>query len=522
MKRVGIICLILILTITQSCRKELNVPTEIKQINSVLFSTRISGENITRVSGNVWDTEDSLSIYMYESDQFSINSILPQAFNKKFIASRAGNLRPADLNESFQFPEDKEVRFLAFHPFQRGRLVTRLLDIEDQQDQSALDFLHGQSDSAHVFQQSPISLVFERIMVKLQITLSNTESSGFKATLKQVPTKATYHLRTKELSLYHVLKDIEGYVSKNSKQQTTVEWMLFPEQLPRTSQLVVQDAKGGTYTWNIGEMNLRLLAGNRYQYELSLRGGEVLPEVKTSYLEVPRIESSANLEYKFRMTPDGSKRNFSMLYDKTNRLAHWVAYPLSRDYIGSQRRTNAWSYDPLFPQNTQPFLSSGFGIPGVDRGHQLPSADRTKNFAENATTFYYTNMTAQESFLNQGLWMHLEEKIRNWTFQAAVDTMYVVTGAVVQTKEDQTIDYVMDRGQNRIARPKYYYKALAVKRGDNYYSIGFKMDNKYFPTDNNFMSHRLSVADLEELTGLTFFPGLDPSIKRTIDNQIWR
>jgi len=80
----------------------------------------------------------------------------------------------------------------------------------------------------------------------------------------------------------------------------------------------------------------------------------------------------------------------------------------------------------------------------------------------------------------------------------------------------------MDRGQNRIARPKYYYKALAVKRGSNYYAIGFKMDNKYFPTDNNFMSHRLSVADLEELTGLTFFPGLDPSVKRTIDNQIWR
>lgn len=522
MKRVGLIYLILILTITQSCRKEANLPDVVEQNASVLFSSKISGESITRVSGNVWDAEDSLSIYMYETDKFTSGSVLPQAFNKKFIASRGGNLRPADVNESFQFPKDKEVRFLAFHPFQRGPLLTRLLDIENQQNQSALDFLHGQSEAGPISQQGPVSLVFERLMVKFQITLSNTSTSNLKATLRQVPTKATYDLANKNLDLYDALKDVEGFVSKNNKQETTVEWMLFPKQLPRASQLVIHDANGGTYTWNIGELNLPLMAGNRYQYELTLRGGAVLPEVKTSYLEVPRIEASANLEYKFRMTPDGSKRNFSMLYDKVNRLAHWVAYPLSRDYVGSQRRTNAWSYDPLFPQNTQPFLSSGFGITGIDRGHQLPSADRTKNFAENATTFYYTNMTAQESFLNQGPSMRLEDKIRNWTFQSAVDTMYVVTGAVIQTKEDQTIDYVMDRGRNRIARPKYYYKALAVKRGSNYYAIGFKMDNKYFPTDNNFMSHRLTVADLEELTGLTFFPGLDPSVKRTIDNQIWR
>ena len=35
------------------------------------------------------------------------------------------------------------------------------------------------------------------------------------------------------------------------------------------------------------------------------------------------------------------------------------------------------------------------GIDGYDRGHQLPSADRLTTKADNATTFYYTNITPQ-------------------------------------------------------------------------------------------------------------------------------
>ena len=128
MKRVGLIYLILILTITQSCRKEANVSDVVVQDASVLFSSKISGESIALVSGNVWDTEDSLSIYMYETDKFTSGSILPQAFNKKFIASRGGNFRPSDVNASFQIPKDKEVRFFAFHPFQRCPVVTRFFD----------------------------------------------------------------------------------------------------------------------------------------------------------------------------------------------------------------------------------------------------------------------------------------------------------------------------------------------------------------------------------------------------------
>ena len=94
-------------------------------------------------------------------------------------------------------------------------------------------------------------------------------------------------------------------------------------------------------------------------------------------------------------------------------------------------------YDPSINPIYQANLSRGYHGNGLDRGHQMPSADRTASKAENATTFYYTNMTPQNSTLNQGMRANLEGKIRVWSAQT--DTLYVVTGAMVTTKTDKTL-----------------------------------------------------------------------------------
>ena len=211
-----------------------------------------------------------------------------------------------------------------------------------------------------------------------------------------------------------------------------------------------------------------------------------------------------------------------MLYDVQNRVAYWVAYPLSKDYLGSQSRTDDWGYDPAFKTIYQPLLSKGFGINGIDRGHQIPSGDRTKNRAENATTFYYTNMTPQVSSMNQGVWAKLENKIRSWTTSSGVDTMYVVTGAAIKSNTDSKIDYVQDNAGKPVAKPKYYYKALAMKRGSEYYTIGFKINNENINTGADPASYRMTVSELEKETGFTFFPGLSAEKKQTINNAFWR
>lgn len=245
------------------------------------------------------------------------------------------------------------------------------------------------------------------------------------------------------------------------------------------------------------------------------------PTNTAGYFEIPKDTTIPNCIKITRSLP-GSRatmRNYTMFYDTDMKLAYWVAYPLTSSYLGSSGRSEAWDYDPLIQSGYQPQLYSAYSG-GYSRGHQIPSADRTYNNLENSTTFFFSNMTAQNYDLNAGIWADLEAKVRTW-MKNGPDTMYVVTGSMIRTKTNQTITYASDNNGAKIAVPKYYYKALAQKRGNSYYTIAFKMDNAEPPTSPTLKNYQLSVSDLEKETGYTFFPALSASIKSQINTAIW-
>ncbi|MDR2122662.1 MAG: DNA/RNA non-specific endonuclease [Flavobacteriaceae bacterium] len=236
------------------------------------------------------------------------------------------------------------------------------------------------------------------------------------------------------------------------------------------------------------------------------------------WVELPKEENIKNTLFVSHKLPDNpSVRNYSLLYDTKERVAYWVAYPMHASYMGNSGRTDAWGYDPKIPQSQQAYLFSG--IPGYDRGHQVPSADRTSSKNNNKTTFYFSNMTPQNKTLNQGLWSTLENKVRTWTSQC--DTLYVVTGAMITSSTDQNITYAYDKEQNKIAVPKYYFKALLKRRGNNFTSVAFKMDNAA-PKVNNYNEYRITVKQLEQETNFTFFPKVPDNVKNTIDENQWK
>jgi endonuclease G len=204
----------------------------------------------------------------------------------------------------------------------------------------------------------------------------------------------------------------------------------------------------------------------------------------------------------------GTMRNYTMFYDKTLKFAYWVSYPLFKECIGTHQRTDPWRYDDLIESKWQADLSSGFGDP-YDRGHQLPSGDRTCDKVTNDDTFFFTNATPQVSSMNQGIWNTLEGKVRNW--MSATDTLYVVTGAMPPTTN---ISY-----RKGMAIPEYYFKAIARKSGSTYQTIAFKMANQNIP--GNYMEYAISVSELEKQTGFIFFPQLSSSIKEQLNTNLW-
>ena len=143
-------------------------------------------------------------------------------------------------------------------------------------------------------------------------------------------------------------------------------------------------------------------------------------------------------------------RNYTMGYDKAKRLALWAAYPLHSCYTQGISRERHWGYDPTLAPGEQ--MTGGVSAP-YNRGHQVANADRRVSNLANDQISYYSNMTAQRSNFNSGVWAALEGRVRGWM---CADTLYVVTGCHFDGSQTSTID----NGGNTLPVPTQYYKVL--------------------------------------------------------------
>ncbi len=251
---------------------------------------------------------------------------------------------------------------------------------------------------------------------------------------------------------------------------------------------------------------------------------------KKSWAELPAIDSENGMLYVTHTASNGSRtvRNYTLCYDTEYKLAHWVAYPLHKCYVGGNGRTDAWSYDPQIPVSAQANMEKGMGN-GYDRGHQIPSGDRTASRALNVQTFYYTNMTAQVGRgLNQDVWANLENKLRD--DYMCNDTLYVVTGCVIRTQSDPNVKWVNNRNGGKVVVPKAYFKVLLrTKAGNsgqavnssNATTIGFWYENRAYSHSAPRAEDAKSVSEIEQLTGFTFFPQISDAVKSRKDTQRW-
>lgn len=239
-----------------------------------------------------------------------------------------------------------------------------------------------------------------------------------------------------------------------------------------------------------------------------------------AWMELPATNTPGLYYFSHNMEIAGkTTRNYAFGWHPTALVALWVAYPLNAWSIGSGGRSNVWGLDPKLPRKYQPVLFSAFssGNAGrLDRGHQIPSADRLY-YDANVATFYGTNMTPQLNKLNAAAWGTLEGMVRNWARQ--FDTLYVTTGCVI----DGSTEYCYDNDRKKVTVPTGYYKALlGYKRsgtlgqtGANggYTAIGFWFDHRaYSASESVVMSQKMTIDDLEARTGHDFFVNLPSAI----------
>lgn len=233
--------------------------------------------------------------------------------------------------------------------------------------------------------------------------------------------------------------------------------------------------------------------------------------------------------YYTTLTRGGYVRNFSVCFDTRKRVSHWVAYPLTVNYVTpnlGRPNPEPWAYDPnkylpVIPESAQAYILQGYGS-GAVRGHQLPSADRYSTKETNAMTYYAVNIMPQNYEFNGGVWLDLEKKVRdNMTYNPS-DTIFVVTGTYFGTGKTLT-----DRAGKTVAVPSNCWKVLLRgSRGkavwdcsaDELYGIGFWFANDASNT-GSLRSYATTIDDIEQKTGFTFFRNLPADAADAVKEQ---
>lgn len=335
----------------------------------------------------------------------------------------------------------------------------------------------------------------------------------------------------------HVKSDISWTLSFVSENGMTVDWISVDQdsgegdcnvvvtvspnnsEKERSAVITVENSAG-----KASKTISQKAKGSEVKPDPTPSGGNLSP--KTGWMELPAIPEGMDAFTHSMTVGSVSTRNYSFLWDYSNLVAPWVAYPLSRWNVGTGSRSDAWGLDPLLDEDKQPVLHfRGYSVGNsgrYDRGHQLPSADRPnikgadpqKN--PNAMTFYGTNMTPQLNGFNGGIWANLEGKVRSWANES--DTLYVVTGCVIDYKDGETVKYALDNNGKKVTVPTGYYKVVLRYRANStfgysgYSACAILFDHKVYSDKRITSEYSMSVDDLEKKTGIDFFVNLPAKV----------
>lgn len=206
---------------------------------------------------------------------------------------------------------------------------------------------------------------------------------------------------------------------------------------------------------------------------------------------------------------------YTLCYCEDDEQPYWVAYILTANEVFSSvaQRANNFHEDPYIPTGSATLLD--YKGSGYDRGHMIPAADLKWSEQAMDDSFYMSNMSPQVPSFNRGIWGDLEAVVR--TFAVQNKAICVVTGPVLTDGPYDTI------GENKVAVPKFYFKAILDYTKPEYKAIGFLLANE--GSKESLTSFAVTIDELEEITGFDFFPLLpdedEAILESTYDVSLW-
>ncbi|PWC60777.1 hypothetical protein TSH7_04675 [Azospirillum sp. TSH7] len=194
---------------------------------------------------------------------------------------------------------------------------------------------------------------------------------------------------------------------------------------------------------------------------------------------------------------------FAALHSGVTRTPLYAVEHLTRDSVAAAKglerpEASAFHAETALPPDERSELAD-FKRSGFDRGHMAPNGDMPTPKAQQES-FTLANMIPQIGESNRGIWSAIEGATRHLANTRG--EVYVVTGPVFQGVNLQRIG-------GRVLVPTHVFKAIydPRRREAAAYLVPNAPGNDY---------QRIPIAQLEEVTGISVFPGVPAAAKSTV------
>lgn len=207
---------------------------------------------------------------------------------------------------------------------------------------------------------------------------------------------------------------------------------------------------------------------------------------------------------------------YVLSYSRDRNLVNWASWQVDADWLGQVERQDDFRADGILPAGFYQVTTSDYRGSGYDRGHLVPSGDRTRSRAQNSATFLLTNIMPQTAENNRGPWRELENYGRDLVYQFD-RSLYVMAGPY---GSQGTIG-------REVTVPSRLWKVMVVldrdeagqfEVGPNTQIIAVDMPNST-TVDEDWRSYQTTIDRIEVATGYDLLSALPEDLQGVLESR---
>jgi endonuclease G, mitochondrial len=210
---------------------------------------------------------------------------------------------------------------------------------------------------------------------------------------------------------------------------------------------------------------------------------------------------------------------YAMSYSRSQGKPNWVSWHLNSSNLGQIRRSGKFLVDTSLPTGWPEIDPTEFTRTGYNRGHMCPSEHRTRTLPDNLAVFLMTNMIPQAPGNDEGPWALFEAYTKDLALQGL--DLFLTAGS------DGSLGTLNNAGRVTIPASTWYVVVVSktpitspAQVDENVRVIALRMPNNNTIASTRWQDYRLSVAEIEAATKLTFFSNVDPTVAKALKARV--